>query len=464
MRFPGESTVGGASSPSAAEGRGSIPAPRASRGTSSRWESYGSQTAGGLGSTPGPALRGVGQEARQPDSNPATGGSSPPPLTPYAGSSVGRAPAYGRTGSQNAASTTCAGCREVVAAEGEAQDRGRGVASHKPGSVDMLEDGGSSPSPRTFDRHWVKSPLQGGPDDRLREDERGTRPFGWRATGGQLPAPNGGPGGTPNRGSDGPAVEGPRGPGSFHDERHQSGRCPGRNQENDPRSRDESPGLCRPSEVGERCPGDSSRVAGPKDGGVVGEPSGANRGVPDQQDSPRQSGGRVLRGTEASSSSPHSDQSVARWRWPKFVLGQRLGDPKKPYLRRWVIDFGACSFRLHHWMSSDDLRAPHDHAWDFASMLFKGTLIDRVPGDTGGYVEADPTSWRDIPRQLFIPEFFSAEHRHSVVAGPLGAWTLMFCGPERRNWGFWTPRKGGRDKGTVRFRNRNKYFRTHGHH
>jgi hypothetical protein len=163
--------------------------------------------------------------------------------------------------------------------------------------------------------------------------------------------------------------------------------------------------------------------------------------------------------SEAEGSSP-----PLRVTWPKFTWRDQVGKPGSPYLVRWVLDFTAFSIRLHHWIGSDDVRHPHDHAWDFVSVLLCGSMTDRAPGPTGGYIEGEPTSWRDKERRQFVPEFFHAEHRHSAVVGPAGAWTLLLTGHDRREWGFWTPRRGGSDKGTVRFRRRNKYFREHGHH
>lgn len=168
------------------------------------------------------------------------------------------------------------------------------------------------------------------------------------------------------------------------------------------------------------------------------------------------SGPRIATG---SGSSP-----APRTTWPTVTWAEKLGASNAPYLVRWVVDFTKFSLRLHRWNGDDDLRNPHDHEWDFWTILVCGQMWDRTPGETGGYVEGVPSSWVDTPRKQLIPEFFPAEHRHSVRVGPRGAWTIMLCGPKRRRWGFWVPKKGGKDRGTVRFRNRNKYFLTYGHH
>ena len=108
---------------------------------------------------------------------------------------------------------------------------------------------------------------------------------------------------------------------------------------------------------------------------------------------------------------------------------------------RILIDCGLFSIRLHHWLYSDDTRYPHDHGWDFVSIVLWGSLIDR--NESG-----------DEHRRWLSVKKFKAEHRHMVVIDR-PAWTLLFCRRERRVWGFWVNDK---------FRKRNKYFFEYGHH
>ena len=123
----------------------------------------------------------------------------------------------------------------------------------------------------------------------------------------------------------------------------------------------------------------------------------------------------------------------------KIVWRQVLGDG---YLTRWVIDFGFGSLRLHKWSGSDDLRNPHDHAWDFMTVILKGLYEDVSPkGNEYCYTGT-------IKRR-------KAEHIHSVKLLSKTCWTLLFCGRERRPWGFWVKGK---------FVNRKRYFFKYGHH
>ena len=120
---------------------------------------------------------------------------------------------------------------------------------------------------------------------------------------------------------------------------------------------------------------------------------------------------------------------------------QELGIKDDPYLVRWVLNLGFCSFRLHHWLDSDDLRHKHDHAWWFITWVIKGWYNDIGDDET------------DVMYTGKI-RFRSANHRHCVeVKEP--TWTLLLTGPEKRKWGFWVNGK---------FKKANKYFFEEGHH
>jgi hypothetical protein len=121
--------------------------------------------------------------------------------------------------------------------------------------------------------------------------------------------------------------------------------------------------------------------------------------------------------------------------------GEYLGRDDCPYLRRWVINFGPFAFRLHHWISSDDLRYYHDHPWWFFTLVIKGSYVDLSPKKadrlTAGHMRFRP-----------------ADHVHSVKVDPGGAWTLLLTGKNKWRWGFFPP------EGFLGVRD---YFRKYGH-
>lgn len=109
---------------------------------------------------------------------------------------------------------------------------------------------------------------------------------------------------------------------------------------------------------------------------------------------------------------------------------------------RYVMETKWFSIRLHHWLSSDDLRNPHDHAWNFITFVLSGSYEDISAAGT------------DIVRTGNI-RYRKYDHKHSVKVPTSGCWTLMFTGPDMHKWGFWVNGK---------FRKRNKYFYEHGKH
>lgn len=127
-------------------------------------------------------------------------------------------------------------------------------------------------------------------------------------------------------------------------------------------------------------------------------------------------------------------------RWA-FLWGQEVG-PKPSYLKRWILETPWFSLRLHKWRGSDDPRAFHDHAWDFATIVLKGSYLDVNPE---GIDRLTAGSFR----------FRRAKHRHTVKILQNPTWTFVVTGPVKREFGFWVKGK---------FRHRNKYFYEYGHH
>lgn len=139
---------------------------------------------------------------------------------------------------------------------------------------------------------------------------------------------------------------------------------------------------------------------------------------------------------------------------PGIIWGQELGKPECPYLKRWVLNFGKFSIRLHHWIGSDDPRYMHDHAWGFYTLVLKGgyTDISQI-----GDIPADHTYPSTLRQHLKRGSltYRPAHHRHTVQTDSGGAWTLLLVGPFKRKWGFYV------DGEYVGVR---EYFRKFGHH
>lgn len=131
---------------------------------------------------------------------------------------------------------------------------------------------------------------------------------------------------------------------------------------------------------------------------------------------------------------------------PHFDIVKKVDGREVVYLRRFFIRKPTATrggIYLHHILRSDDDRDPHDHTWDFTTIVLKGGFyydvqmgVDRLSGNV---VErwSRVTRWRVYQRK--------AEHSHQVklalkpFKGLQDVWTLVFTGPRRRQWGFHTP-------------------------
>lgn len=120
-------------------------------------------------------------------------------------------------------------------------------------------------------------------------------------------------------------------------------------------------------------------------------------------------------------------------RAPDFVIGE----PDRPYLRRWWIIPRNRFFNiyLHEVLRSDDDRALHDHPWWNCSIVLAGGYVEHVI--RAGGIEAA------IERRAGAIKFrwARAAHRLEVKAGHR-AITLFITGPRIRHWGFHCPKAG----------------------
>lgn len=109
--------------------------------------------------------------------------------------------------------------------------------------------------------------------------------------------------------------------------------------------------------------------------------------------------------------------------WSKRVIGST----HDPLLFRWILlrTPWLCIY-IHKLCRSDHDRALHDHPWSFVSVVLWGAYLE---------VTERCVIWRE----MFSVAYRPAAWRHRVViedrAKP--AWTLVFVGPQTRNWGFW---------------------------
>lgn len=146
----------------------------------------------------------------------------------------------------------------------------------------------------------------------------------------------------------------------------------------------------------------------------------------------------------------------------RLLWGQELPTSDgTPYLRRWVLDLGIGSIRLHHWLCSDDDRAPHDHPYWMVTVLLKGgydDVVSEVGKDLFG--ERYVAGWVAKRRRAPSIRLWRATHTHYVRVHEGGAWSLCVTGRQSRVWGFWQLRGDG----VRRWVRSSRYFRRVGAH
>lgn len=135
---------------------------------------------------------------------------------------------------------------------------------------------------------------------------------------------------------------------------------------------------------------------------------------------------------------------------PFAVYTYHIGD----YMHRWIVQTPWGSLRLHHILRSDRDRDMHDHPVDFWTLLLTGGYVEWLPADhpeSRVKLLAEPTPGLPAPhavghrRQRFSWRYVQAETAHRLqLFEPV--WTLLWCWPPRRDWGFhtaegWVPAK-----------------------
>ena len=127
-----------------------------------------------------------------------------------------------------------------------------------------------------------------------------------------------------------------------------------------------------------------------------------------------------------------------------FVNGQL-------YMRRWLIGpTWLPGIRVHNILKSDAAFELHDHPFDFVSFILsggyteiRGEALDGVPANsTIRRKESHPPlsfvrrKAEDLHRILLKPTVVMMEGRQVLRETP--AWTIVFRGKYRREWGFMT--------------------------
>ncbi|QIG76936.1 hypothetical protein EVC30_107 [Rhizobium phage RHph_Y1_11] len=142
---------------------------------------------------------------------------------------------------------------------------------------------------------------------------------------------------------------------------------------------------------------------------------------------------------------------------PKIQWGVYGGLKECPYFRKWVLDFGWRTIRLHRWYGDDDHRWPHDHPYWFKTMVLWGGYDDVEYDLFEGEEPDQPLLMVKRVQHMKRWRFYyrPAEHLHAVRNVKPNTWTLLITGKPSRRWGFQVGHKKIQ---------RDKYFAVYGHH
>ena len=126
-----------------------------------------------------------------------------------------------------------------------------------------------------------------------------------------------------------------------------------------------------------------------------------------------------------------------RWAQTRMEKPQdfTIGEASNPYLHRWwVLRLKyLCCIYIHHFKSSDDDRALHDHPWHKLSILLEGVYVEHTKDG----------AFRREPGFIYFRSPWRA-HRIELLKDAesgelLPVTTLFITGPKIRNWGFLCP-------------------------
>lgn len=118
----------------------------------------------------------------------------------------------------------------------------------------------------------------------------------------------------------------------------------------------------------------------------------------------------------------------------KFTITAADGSP---YLTRYyILKTRWLKVYLHQFHRSDEDRDMHDHPWNFMSIVLKSGYVEHLPESIklrkpGAIIRhcAEDRHFVKLLPQCRSPECISPE---------VEAWTLVFVGKKRREWGFHT--------------------------
>jgi hypothetical protein len=125
--------------------------------------------------------------------------------------------------------------------------------------------------------------------------------------------------------------------------------------------------------------------------------------------------------------------------WKGMYFNERRVIGENYLIRHILFECSLFGIYVHHFLSSDNDRALHDHPWNFISVVLSGAYVEIHGIDCNGYL----TAWdgdlltKSKYRRAGSIAYRPATWRHRVVLKTPEVWTLMVVSGRKRRWGFY---------------------------
>lgn len=116
----------------------------------------------------------------------------------------------------------------------------------------------------------------------------------------------------------------------------------------------------------------------------------------------------------------------------RFLIG--ASNPAGPMLERWrLIQTPWFGIYVHHIYREDMDRTPHDHPWEFRSLVLRGGYTEELHPD----IRVNGFSFESRSHQRGSFHVFPLANAHRITYVLPGTTTLVLVGRKQRIWGFW---------------------------
>lgn len=133
---------------------------------------------------------------------------------------------------------------------------------------------------------------------------------------------------------------------------------------------------------------------------------------------------------------------IPNWAILRVATIMDAKDPSQVYLKRFIlVKTPYFSVYVHRILLPDTDRNPHDHPFEFSSLILRGGYIEdvyrrKIPRGRGRWVK------QTYVRNLFSYHRHPLSSAHSITTVLPNTTTLVLAGRRVDTWGFWDEKQG----------------------